>query len=72
MSNYGRSSSSIELWFWLVTCVVCLGGSCAVGNYKCTSRAERMGMKHSWGPIQGCMVKAPRGWMPIEGVRDIE
>jgi hypothetical protein len=49
-----------------------LGLAMWVSAVTCSSQSEKMKMQSSWGPLQGCMVKAPRGWMPIESVRDVE
>lgn len=51
---------------------VSLGVAWLVGGVSCSSKAEKMELPYDYGLIQGCMVKAPRGWIPIEGVRDID
>ncbi len=46
------------------------GSAYAAASYECSSKAGAMGMSHQWGPMKGCLVKTPRGWFPIEAVRD--
>ena len=46
--------------------------SCAWAEFSCSSRAEKMGFKSDWGPMQGCMVKTKDRWLPIESLREID
>ena len=62
----------IALWLNLALLLVIGCGSCAYGNYSCSSRASRMGLAYSWGPVEGCMVKTRQGWRPIEAIREID
>jgi len=39
----------------------------------CSSRAERMDMAHSWGPLQGCMIEyKPKQWIHIKNYRAVD
>lgn len=40
--------------------------------FRCESKAEKMGLEHDYGIVQGCMVKAKNGWIPMEAYRVIE
>lgn len=66
------SENGIEFYGSLVIAACLAMGSCAYRDYSCSSRADRMSMKHSWGPVQGCMVQTKQGWRPIEAIRDID
>lgn len=42
-------------------------------QYTCKVKAEAMGMGHSWGLIQGCMVTTKDGrTVPLEAIREID
>ena len=45
---------------------------CGLGAMSCGSKADKMGMKWDFGPIQGCMVKTPHGWRPLEQYRSFD
>jgi hypothetical protein len=38
---------------------------------SCSSKAEKMGFKSDYGPIQGCMIHVDKAWIPIEQYRTI-
>jgi len=41
-----------------------------IQSAACHSRAERMGLTCSYGPLQGCMVEvSPGKWIPLESYR---
>jgi len=43
-----------------------------IDSASCASRAERMGMAHSWGPLQGCMIEyKPKQWINIDKYRAV-
>ena len=47
--------------FFSVSFVIAFG----LDALSCASRWNRAGLEHSYGPLQGCMVKTPSGlWMP--------
>lgn len=62
-------SAKWEAIFSIVLALVCIPAGCALMEYSCGSRAEKMGFRGDWGPIQGCMVKVDRQWIPIESYR---
>ena len=33
---------------------------------SCTSQANRMGVEHSWGPLQDCMIRTDDRWEPLD------
>lgn len=40
---------------------------------SCSSRASKMGMPKSWGPLQGCMIEyKPGKWIDIDRYRAID
>lgn len=44
----------------------------ALNHAACHSRADAMGMRASWGPLQGCMAEyEPGHWWPIDQLRVI-
>jgi glucose uptake protein GlcU len=43
-----------------------------MGAYGCSSRAQMMGLAHSYGLVQGCMVKTKAGWRPVEAIREVD
>lgn len=55
----------------IFTIFACFAG-CALTEYGCSSRAKKMGLESEWGPVQGCMVKTQKRWLPIEALRDID
>lgn len=57
-------------WVAVLSPIVLVFVMLMVGQCSCDSRAHRMNLRSDWGPIQGCMVRTPRGWFPIESVRD--
>ncbi|SDQ42712.1 hypothetical protein [Pseudoxanthomonas sp. CF125] len=40
--------------------------------YSCSKRAGLMGLRHSWGPMQGCMVQVGQRYSPIEYIRIVD
>ena len=33
---------------------------------SCASQASRMGVEHSWGPLQDCMIRTDDRWEPLD------
>lgn len=60
---------TFKIVLYVLFLLFCLPASYALGEYTCTSRAEKMGFKSDWGPVQGCMIKTPAGWVPIDAYR---
>jgi hypothetical protein len=56
---------------WIVTLVLFLLGSCAYSELQCSSKAEKMGFKNDYGPVQGCMILVDKAWIPIEQYRTL-
>lgn len=44
----------------------------ALSYFECDSKAQSF--VHSWGPIQGCMIKEPKDgiWIPLENYRNVD
>lgn len=39
-------------------------------SQSCAKQAQKMGMNHDWGFVQGCMVEAKPGqWVPLKNYR---
>lgn len=44
-----------------------------LSSWQCSSRWADSGLKSSWGPVEGCLVKTPSGrWVPDDRVRDVD
>ncbi len=56
---------------WLLAMALCLLGSCAYSELQCSSKAEKMGFKDDYGPVQGCMILVDKHWIPIEQYRTL-
>ncbi len=56
---------------YLVVLVLTLFGSCGYNELSCSSKAEKMGFKSDYGPVQGCMVLVDKHWIPIEQYRTL-
>lgn len=53
-----------------LTIIGVLVGCLWLKNYECSCKAEKQGMEHSWGPIQGCMVREQGGnWIDYDRLR---
>ena len=50
--------------------VVLLTHGC--GSIECETKADKMGLPHDYGMVQGCMVKVKGAWVPIESYRVID
>lgn len=48
--------------------VICvLVGLCMwLAEASCTSQASKMGVEHSWGPLQDCMIMVDDRWEPLD------
>jgi hypothetical protein len=57
---------------WILTVIIVVVFVYACDYITCKSKSEKQGMECSWGPIQGCMVKAENGWMDYERLRYIK
>jgi len=59
---------------FLVVTSLLVGFANFMSQATCNSRATAMNLKHSWGPLQGCLVTYKGEIIPIEaiGVRTIE
>lgn len=47
------------------------GGALALDYASCRSKSTAMNVEHSYGPLQGCMVRVNGRWLPIESVREV-
>lgn len=60
-------------WVFIgIVCAVLIGagvGGYALASWSCSSRAETMGIKHTFGLAQGCMVEWKGQWVPLSAVR---
>ena len=65
----GSALNFLYLIFWVVTfCAYMLFAS-----WSCSSRWADSGLKSSWGPVKGCLVKTSSGrWVPDDRVRDVD
>lgn len=46
-------------------------GACGYSELQCSSKAEKMGFKSDYGPIQGCMIQVEKAWIPIDSYRTL-
>ena len=54
---------------WVV-CLSAIGWAIIAPSYTCRAKAEVMGMKSSWGFVQGCMIEVKPGqWVPLSNYR---
>jgi hypothetical protein len=42
-----------------------------VEELSCSTKAEKMGFKSDYGPVQGCMILVDKHWIPIEQYRTL-
>jgi hypothetical protein len=56
---------------WLAAVLLVTLGSCAFNEAQCSSKAEKMGFKDDYGPVQGCMIHVDKAWIPIEQYRTL-
>lgn len=71
-----RGYLDIEVVFWACVVPVILGLmtwglAYWLGSSTCGSRAQLMEMEHSYGALQGCMVKYRGRWLPLESIREV-
>ena len=46
------------------------GGSFYLAYASCAGQAEKMGFRHDWGSVQGCMIEPKPGqWVPLRNYR---
>lgn len=46
------------------------GGTFYLAAASCASQAEKMGFRHDWGIMQGCMIEPKPGqWVPLKNYR---
>lgn len=57
--------------FLIVLVIVLMGGAYVADASSCQNRAKMMGFEHSYGVMQGCMIKTPTGWIPLDAYRVI-
>lgn len=43
-----------------------------ISKSACASRAQGLGLEHTWGPVQGCLVKVGKRYAPIEYIRIVD
>lgn len=59
-----------EDWFILIAIaalvILPFFGLMYISQKECEAKATKMEMVHSWGMLQGCMVKDANRWWPIE------
>lgn len=58
--------------FFVAVIVALLGVAIWTDSIACHSKWERTGFHVDFGPIQGCMIKTPRGWIPAENYRSLD
>lgn len=50
--------------------VFIFGGAYLFASMRCASQARAMGVSHTYGGLQGCVIEAPNGqWVPMENFR---
>lgn len=50
--------------------IVIVGGAYWFSAARCAHQAHAMGVSHTYGAFQGCIIKAPNGqWVPLENFR---
>jgi hypothetical protein len=54
----------------LALCVIALV-TIWFASAQCSSKATLMQVEHSYGPLQGCMVKVNGRWLPLQAVREV-
>lgn len=54
------------------TMAAVLGFALFMPSYECSSKAEKQGLEHDWGIIQGCMVKIEGKWIDYDKWRVME
>ena len=53
--------------------VVVIAPLAFLDSVMCKSKSAQMGMNHSWGMLQGCLIEyEPRKWIPIQNYRVVE
>ena len=52
--------------------VIVVVGLTFFDHYGCHKRSSMMGLRASWGPVQGCMVKVGSRWAPLEYIRIVD
>lgn len=55
----------------VVVGIICLIGYFVMDN-TCINRATMMGFPHSYGMMQGCMIKTKSGWVDIDHYRVLQ
>ncbi len=62
--------------FWIAAGLICIltGASLiALDSWGCSSKADAMGFRHTYGPVKGCIVEyKPGKWIPLERYRAID
>lgn len=49
---------------------VIFGAAYYLASSSCESQAEKMGFRHDWGAMQGCMIELKPGqWVPLGNYR---
>lgn len=54
---------------YLVVFVLLLMATIFMNNWKCHSKAIKMGFPCTYGPIEGCMIETKNGWVPMDKYR---
>ncbi len=56
----------------LLGAILCYLPVALLSRAECNAQWERSGFQHSWGPIQGCMIRREDGtWIPAEAYREV-
>lgn len=49
---------------------IIFGSSFYLASASCASQAKKMGLRHDWGAMQGCMIEPKPGyWVPLANYR---
>lgn len=49
-----------------------VGLSYVLSSIPCEAKAERMGLQHDYGLLEGCMVKVDNRWVPLDSYRTVD
>lgn len=71
MREFFSLFSGMLLIVFLVMGVFVIPPAMILDRATCLSRADKMGLDVSWGPLQGCMVLRDGQWEPIDWQKTI-
>lgn len=70
MSDELKQVVFVVIVFLVIPIAAIVGAAMLLDSASCASRSKQMGMAHSWGPLQGCMIEyKPRQWIDIKKFR---